>query len=134
MLFPSQEWAERFVAELNDNEEYFQVAETWEGSFLFIVNAGPRLESKFILFLDLWHGKCREFSVLPNRDVRRSDYIYEGSIEHWEKLVKGELDPIKGIFARKFKIKGRMLKILRNVRAASELAKNCSRVPTEFPK
>lgn len=118
---------------MNDNEEYFNAAEKWEGSFLFVVNAGPRLESEFLFFMDLWHGRCRDWALLTDRNARRADYTYEGPLENWIGLLRGEIDPIKGLLARKFKLRGSVLTVLRNVGAASELAKNATRVPTEFP-
>jgi putative sterol carrier protein len=133
MRFPSEEWAQRFVEELNQNQEYAKAAKNWEGSFLFVVNAGPRLERDFLLFMDLWHGRCRDWEVLLDRNARKADFAIEGPLENWIGLLKGEIDPIKGLMARKFKLRGSMLKVIRNVGAASELANNCARVPTEFP-
>ena len=44
----------------------------------------------------------------------------------------GEIDPIKGLLTRKFKLTGSMMKIMRYTRAAAELVKTASKVPTEF--
>lgn len=133
MRFPSEEWAQRFVEELNQNQDYAKAARKWEGSFLFVVNAGPRLEREFLFFMDLWHGRCRDWAVLPDRNARKADFTIEGPLENWVGLLQGEIDPIKGLMARKFKLRGSMFQVIRNVGAASELAKNSARVPTEFP-
>ncbi len=132
LLFLSEEWVKRFVEELNKNQIYFEAAKDWEGDFLFIVNTGPKVKSEIILYLDLWHGKCQDYKILPDRSAKKTEFIFEGSYENWEKLAKGELDPIKALLVRKFKLSGSMSKIMRNVKAASELAKNCNRVPTRF--
>lgn len=132
MRFPSEAWAQRFVDELNQNVEYAKAASAWEGSFLFVVTAGPQLDREFLFFMDLWHGRCRDWAVLTDRSARKADFTYEGPLENWIGLLKGDIDPIKGLMARKFKLRGSVLKVLRNVGAASELAKNSARVPTEF--
>lgn len=132
LLFLNEEWVKRFVEELNKNQIYFEAAKDWEGDFLFIVNKGPKVESEIVVYLDLWHGKCRDYKILPDRNTKKTEFIFEGSYDNWEKLAKGELDPIKAILMRKFKLSGSMSKLMKNVKAASELAKNCTRVPTKF--
>ena len=132
LLFFSEEWVKRFVEELNKNQSYFEAAKDWEGDFLFIINAGQKVKSEIVIYLDLWHGKCRDYKVLPDRGAKKAEFIFEGSYDNWEKLAKGQLDPIKALLMRKFKLSGSMTKIMKNVKAASELAKNCSRVPTKF--
>lgn len=130
--FPSEEWMKRFVEELKKNEGYKEAAKGWEGDFLFIVNAGPKIEKEWVAYMDLWHGDCREWSLLPNRETKRTEFIYEGPYESWKGLIEGKIDPIRGLLTRKFKLKGSMAKIMKNVKAATELAKNCKRVPTHF--
>jgi putative sterol carrier protein len=130
MKFPSEDWVSRFVEELDKNVVYREAAKDWEGDFLFIVNEGPVMESEWIAYMDLWHGECREYSVLPNREMKKTEFVYEGSHENWIELIKGNLDPIRGLLTRKFKLTGSMSKIMKNVKATTELAKNCTRVPT----
>ncbi|MBC7091869.1 MAG: SCP2 sterol-binding domain-containing protein [Nitrososphaeria archaeon] len=132
LLFLSEEWVKRFVEELNKNQIYLEAAKDWEGDFLFIVDKGPKVESEIVVYLDLWHGKCRDYMILPDRNAKKTEFIFEGSYDNWKKLAKGELDPIKAILMRKFKLSGSMSKLMKNVKAASELAKNCTRVPTKF--
>ena len=82
--------------------------------------------------MDLWHGKCRDAYMVPNRDAKKADFIFEGPYSNWKKLIRGELDPITGVMTRKFKLKGSLMKIMRYTKAASELVKTATRVPTEF--
>jgi putative sterol carrier protein len=130
--FPSEDWINRFVEALDENEEYREAAEEWEGDFLFIVNEGPAMESEWIAYMDLWHGECREHGVLPSREAKKTEFVYEGPLESWVELIKGDLDPIRGLLTRKFRLTGSMPKIMKNVKATTELAKNCTRVSTLF--
>mgnify|MGYP001036731537 CR=1 FL=1 len=130
--FPSEEWVRVFKDELNKNEIYAEAAERWEGDFLFIITPDEELEKEMVFYVDLWHGKCRDAYIVPDRDAKKTGFIYEGPYSNWKKLINGEIDPIKGILMRKFKLKGSMSTIMRYTKAASELVKTASKVPTEF--
>jgi len=132
LKFPSEEWIRAFKEELNKNEDYAEIAKDWEGDFLFIVTPDEKLDEETIFYVNLWHGKCRDVKVLSSRDEKETEFVYEGPYGNWLRLIAGEIDPIKGIMMRKFKLKGNMVKIMRYTRAALELVKTASRVPTEF--
>jgi putative sterol carrier protein len=130
--FPSEEWIKAFKEELNKNEAYAEAAKDWEGDFLFIVTPDEGLEKEMVFYVDLWHGKCRDAYMVPSRETKTAEFIYEGPYSNWKKLIMGQLDPIQSLLMRKFKLKGNMAKIMRYTKAASELVKTASRVPTEF--
>ncbi len=130
--FPSQEWIEVFMQELNSNEEYAEAAKDWEGDFLFVTKPDGNLKEEVTFYVDLWHGKCRSARMLtPEEDVKTA-FTYEGSYGNWIKLIDGEIDPIRGLLTGKFKLKGSMMKVMRHTKAAKLLVKTASRVPTEF--
>ncbi|MGC8998372.1 MAG: SCP2 sterol-binding domain-containing protein [Candidatus Bathyarchaeia archaeon] len=130
--FPSEEWIKAYKEELNKNEAYAEAAKDWEGDFLFIVTPDEGLEKEMVFYVDLWHGKCREAYMLPSREAKTAEFVYEGPYSNWKKLIMGQLDPIQSLLMRKFKLKGNMAKIMRYTKAASELVKTASKVPTEF--
>ncbi len=70
--------------------------------------------------------------MVPSREAKRAAFIFEGPYSNWKKLIMGQLDPIHAIMMRKFKLQGDMAKVLRYTKAASELVKTASRIPTEF--
>ena len=130
--FPSEEWIKAFMDELNENKAYEESAKDWEGDFLFVATAGEGLEKEAVFYVDLWHGKCRAAYIAPNREAKKTEFIFEGTYPNWKKLIMGEMDPIRGLLMRKFKLTGSMAKIMRYTKAASDLVKTASRVPTEF--
>ena len=132
LKFPTEEWVRVFKDEINNSEAYAEAAMHWEGDFLFIITPDGELENEIVCYLDVWHGKCREAYIVPDRDAKKTEFIYEASYSNWKKLIKGEIDPIKGILMRKFKLKGSMATIMRYSKAASELVKTASKVPTDF--
>mgnify|MGYP000179700597 CR=1 FL=1 len=44
--------------------------------------------------------------MLKSRDEKEAEFVYENPYSNWKKLIKGEIDPIKGLLTRKFKLKG----------------------------
>jgi putative sterol carrier protein len=130
--FPSDEWVKEFAQKLNENKSYEEAARNWEGDFLFVITPDEGLDREYVLYLDLWHGKCREAKLLENRDERPAEYTYEGPYSNWKRLIRGEIDPIKGLMTRKFRLRGSMLKVMRATRAASELVSTAKMVQTEF--
>lgn len=132
LKFPSEEWIKAFKEEVNKNKAYEEAAKDWEGDFLFIATPGDGLEEEVVFYVDLWHGKCREAYMVPSREAKETEFIYEGPYGNWKKLIMGEIGPIRGLLTRKFKLKGSMSKILRYTKAASELVKTTEKVPTEF--
>jgi len=133
LKFPSNGWMARFVEELNKNEDYKEAAKDWEGDMILVVNAGPEVGKEWAAYLDLWHGQCRSWNVLPDKSAKKAEFVIEGEYKNWIKLIKGEMDPIRALMGRKLKITGSMMKIMKNVSASSEFAKNSRRVPTEMP-
>ncbi len=132
LKFPSEEWIKAFKEEVNRNKAYEEAAKDWEGDFLFIATPDEGLEKEVVFYVDLWHGKCRDAYVVPSRDAKKAEFIYEGPYSNWKKLIMGEIDPIRGLLMRKFKLTGSMMKIMRYTKAASELVKTAQKIPTEF--
>jgi putative sterol carrier protein len=131
-MFPSEEWIKLFKNALNSNAAYEDAAKTWEGDFLFVVQPDSNLQQQAVFYVDLWHGKCRDATLLGPNEAKQTAFIYEGPYGNWIKLINKELDPIQSLLTGKFKLKGDMLKVLRAVRAAKELVETAGKVPTEF--
>jgi len=132
--FGTDEWIDQFVKTLNDNEAYAEAAETWEGDFLFIVwpNKEAGFDEEVVMWMDLWHGKCRGHALLPNRDAKETAFIYEGELANWQDIIEGRLDPIKALLTRKMKLTGDRAKVMRATRAAKELVRTAQMIKTEF--
>ena len=130
--FPSEDWANLFMEQLNANKNYEDAAKTWEGDFLFVIQADAELKDPSTMYMDLWHGKCRSAALVKPGEDKKAAYIYSGPYGNWKKLINKQIDPIQGLLTGKFKLKGDMAKVLRAVRAAKELVETASKVPTEF--
>ncbi len=139
MLFGTKEWADAFCKAVNENENYRDAAgpegfppDGWEGDFLFIVEPSGNLDHEVRMFVGLYHGECTGCEVVEEGEEVDAEYEYSGPYDAWVQVLKKELDPIRGLLAGKFKLKGDMAKVLRATRAAQELVVSTTMIDTEF--
>jgi len=139
MKFASPEWAKAYCKAINDNENYREAAgpigfppDGWEGDFLFIIEPSGNLDHEIKMFVGLYHGECTGARILEQGEESEAEFIYSGSYDAWEQVVKKELDPIRGLLAGKFKLQGDMAKVLKATRAAQELVNSTTMIDTDF--
>lgn len=147
MLFGTKEWADAYMKALNENKNYKAAASWWEGDFLFIVSPSGNLDHEIKMFIGLNHGDCTGARVLEEGenykllavgekpsggDMVEVEYIYSGDYDSWVKVLKQELDPIRGLLSGQFKLEGDMAKVLRATKAAQELVVSTTMIETEF--
>lgn len=130
--FPSEAWIQAMQEDLNASQSYLDSAKNWEGDFVFVVEPGGTLESPVQLYMDLYHGKCREAFAVDGREVTPA-FRLSGPVATWKKVMTKKLDPMQAMMTGQLKLSGNMGVIMRNVRAAKELVESCTRIPTEFP-
>jgi putative sterol carrier protein len=128
----SEEWLQAFADAINNSPGYAEAAKTWEGDFYIIIDAGEGVDEEIVMYLDLWHGKCREAFIASDRSVKAPEFVISASESNWRKVVDKQLDPIQGMMTRQLKLKGNMVKIMKAVKAAKELVDCVTRVPTKF--
>ncbi len=131
--FPSDAWVKALMEELNGSEAYAEAAKTWEGDFYFIVEPGGTLEKTVQLYMDLWHGKCREAFEVADDSSKTPIFRMSAPVATWKKVLTKKLDPIQGLMTGQLKLKGNMAMIMKSVKAAKELVESGTRVETEFP-
>ncbi|MCR4406028.1 MAG: SCP2 sterol-binding domain-containing protein [Anaerolineae bacterium] len=130
--FATDEWIKALCAQLNANEAYAQAAKDWEGDFYFIVEPEGSLTETIYLYMDLWHGKCREAFATKNPDERNPAYRMSAPMSTWRKVIEKQLDPIQGMMTRKLKLKGDMMRVMKVPKAAIEIVNSCTKIETEF--
>ncbi len=131
--FPCDEWIKALMQDLNASQAYENSAVNWEGDFYFIIEPGGALDKTVTLYMDLWHGKCRDAFEVTEADGLNPVFRMTGSVATWKKVMTRKLDPMQALMTGQLKLKGNMAMIMKNVRAAKELVESCTRVPTEFP-
>ena len=130
--FPSDAWVKAMMEDLNNSSAYLDAAKAWEGDFFFVVDPGGTLEKQVILYMDLWHGKCRDAYELGDRPINPV-FRLSGPVATWKKVMTKKLDPMAAMMTGQLRLTGNMGMVMRNVRAAKELVESCTRIPTDFP-
>jgi putative sterol carrier protein len=128
--FPSNEWINQLKEALNKNRTYADVAKDWEGDFLFIITPDEQWSEEVILYIDLWHGKCREAFIADKN--QKAAFILKAPYSNWKKVIKKELDPIRGLIRGMLLLEGDSKIILDQTKAAQELVNTASQIQTEF--
>ena len=128
--FPSEEWIKLFKDKINKNTGYAKIAKEWEGDFLFIISPDDHYKKEMIFYVDLWHGKCRKAYV--TNDTHQAAFIFKGPYSNWKKVIKKELDPIRGLIRGMFILEGDSKVILDQTKAAQELVNTAGQIPVEF--
>lgn len=130
--FMTEEWAKAFMAAINSNPAYREAATTWEGDFYFI--AEMKDGTTATVYLDLWHGDCRDAFLVADPSAKTPEFEVSGKIPSWKKVMAKQVDPIQALITRQLKLKGNMAKVLRAVKAAQELVNSATKVDTVFPE
>ncbi len=128
MPFPSAEWAAAFQKALNENAAYAEAAKAWVGDILLLVRPADPTQAAPGVLLDLANGQCRSATYQPDARSVAAEFVYEGTAENWQRLVRHEVDPVKAILDGTFKVRGNMAKLMRFTRAAKELVETASNV------
>ncbi len=132
MRFPSDEWIKALHEEINRSQAYAEAAKNWEGDFYFVVKpAQPGAEPTY-LYMDLWHGQCREAFLATDPAAKKLAFVMSATLPIWRKVITKQLDPIQGLLTRQIQLQGNMVMIMKNVKAAQELVECCTHVPVEF--
>ncbi len=132
-LFPSAEWTEQLKEQVNHSEAYASSAKNWEGDFCFTVEPIKPGDKPFRMYLDLWHGKCREAHAMSDDDNCKSEFVITGTMQTYRRIFEHKLDPIQALMTRQLKLQGNMMKIMRSVKATLDLVNCCSYIDTQYP-
>jgi putative sterol carrier protein len=131
MHFPSQEWADAYRTALNANPAYREAARAWEGDILLLVKPTNPSDPAPGIHLALAHGSCAAATFHPDARSVASEFVYEGPMESWQRLMRHEVDPVKAILDGTFKVRGNLAKLMRFTRAAKELVETAGQVPSD---
>jgi putative sterol carrier protein len=130
--FPTDEWVKAMAEAVNSSPTYAEAAKNWEGDFYFVVEPAGKQTETVMLYMDLWHGKCRDAFAVDGHQ-KTPVFRISAPATAWKKVMTKQLDPLQAMMTGQLRLQGNMSIIMRNVRAAKELVECCTRVPTEFP-
>lgn len=133
--FPSPEWLQAYKDAINASEEFRDAARDWEGDVTYVVEAEP---DKGLMvdawgWFDLHHGECRDAKVVTADEGERARFVIRAPYSMWKEVIRGRLEPIKGMTQGKLKLSGDLPTIRQNVDAVRALVSIAGQIPTEFP-
>ena len=136
VLYPSDEWIKELQRISNSDPEFKELGEHFTGKFIFQIEAEPGLLDKTCyLFYFPDRGVVKEAMAISSLDDRPdSDYIITGKYSVWKNIVQAKQEPLRALMTRKLRlIKGKQIKILKEVRLALKIMNTCIKVDAEFP-
>jgi putative sterol carrier protein len=133
--FPTDPWFQDFIVRINGSSTYRKAAEAWEGDIAFLIEAEPdkQMPADVWGYLDLWHGECRGGGVVTAERGNDAAYVIRAPYSRWKDVLRGDLDPIRGMVQGKLQVRGDLPTIIRYVNAANELVHLTGEVDTVFP-
>lgn len=131
--FPSEAWLKALESRLNSDERYAHVARNWEGDLAFVIEPehSGELTAPMVLYVDLWHGKCRGSAMLNSVDEKSPAFVLTASLKHYRDILEGNLDPMQAMLTRRLKVKGSMAYMMRNVPVVLDFVRVCKDVTQE---
>ena len=134
--FPSQAWVQALISILNSDNRYAEVARNWEGDLVFAVEPDDDGQSNdpqaqvVRIYLDLWHGKCRDgYMVEDGMAVAPpAKYVLSALRSNFLRILSGELDAMQAMLTRRLRVDGSMAYMLRNVPTVLDFVRCAKRV------
>jgi putative sterol carrier protein len=133
ITFATDEWAKALMAEVNASEAYKKAAANWEGDFYFVIPKGQGIAEDTYLYLDLWHGQARDAYLVADPSAKSVAFELSAPLDVWRKVLEKKVDPIRGIMSGQLKLKGNMMTVLKQPKAATELVAAAMKVDTAWP-
>lgn len=132
--FPTDEWIKAAMVEVNNSPAYKEAAAKWEGDLVFVITAVPGEKPEVRLYMDLWHGSCRDAFEIVDPASQNAEFTILAPLPVWRKVLEGKLDPIRGLVSRQLKMQGNMMKVMKAPKAAVELVNSCAQIDTAWPQ
>jgi putative sterol carrier protein len=118
---------------LNQREGYRAAAATWEGAILLVM-LGDGAGQERRVFLDLWHGDCRDARAAGPEDEAAARYVLTGTVAAWQQVLTSAVAPLVAIMTGKLRLsKGSLVELIPYVNAAKELVAAAALVQATFP-
>lgn len=131
--FPSAEWLNVLQAKLNTDPRYNEVAKRWEGDLVFDIRPTGNLQAPLVMYLDLWHGKCR--AVEYGADLgkyQKPAFVLRSPYDNFTAILLGKLDPMTAMLTNKLKVSGSMAYMMRNVPTVLDFVRCAREITTDI--
>jgi putative sterol carrier protein len=132
----SATWARAWRDALNASEAYKRAAASWEGAVALVMHpdAASGVTAPRAVWLDLWHGSCREARLATEADVASAAFVIEAQASVWRELLHGKSSPITALMLGRLRLtRGSLSALLPFAGAANELVGTAIAIHSVFP-
>ena len=132
----NDKWAQSWGKEISNSEDYRHQAAEWQWPITFVMRPSSQNEipGNRSVFLDLYHGECREAREASERDVAEAPFLIAADVPTWKQIFTREVDPLMALMQGKLRLeRGSMGTLAQYVGAAKELVNCAARIETLFP-
>jgi putative sterol carrier protein len=117
---------------LNGDTHYHDVARNWEGDLLFDIQPAGHLDKPVLMYLDLWHGRCRAVEYAPDAAAHpKPTFVLRSAYENFAGILLGKIDVMTAMMTSRLKVTGSMAYMMRNVPTILDFVRCAREVTTE---
>ncbi|MCS7247210.1 MAG: SCP2 sterol-binding domain-containing protein [Anaerolineales bacterium] len=131
-IFPEKDWFFKLKEKLNSDERYAEIARNWEWDLLFVIEADEVLKETLSVYLDLWHGTCRDVKIVEDERQTQATFVLSAPYQNYVALLSGKLDPMQAMLTRKLRVRGNMAIMMRNVPTVLDFVRCCREITDGF--
>ena len=130
----TQEWGDRFRAEINDDIRYREVGKNWTWPLALVLerNDGLGYPEDVVLRLELDRGHCHGAHLVAPTEAA-APFSFRAAYAVWKRIVRGQLDPIAAVMRRELSFEGSLTTLVLQVATIHALVACAQAVPTAFP-
>ncbi len=136
VLYPSQEWCDDWKKAINADEVIAKTGQNWsvaiQWKLVICPHSRRRLKHSTHVYLEAAAGKCSDARLVDVSSDVDPGFIVTGSYPDFKSVVKGEAHFLAGVVKGTFKIKGDMVKIMRNAKFIRAVANSISSFESEY--
>ena len=98
----------------------------------FVIEPEGNLNERLILYMDLWHGKCRSTAIWPDLGEMKPAFLLKAPYGNFCSVLQGKLDPMQAMLTRKLQVQGNMAVMMRSVPTVLDFVRCCREITTDI--
>lgn len=132
--FPSPEWLDEYAKAIEQRSRLLEAAQSWSGDVSLVVEpeADKGVPSEMWAWFDISGGDFRGARVVSPDEGERAIFVIKAPYSVWKDVIRGRIEPIRGMTQGKLKLFGDLPAIKENVEAVAELVAAAAEVSTTF--